>query len=301
MHDMVNRICVGLTSCPANTYSYTVNMSCVSFCPGPSYYQLGTACVTNCSSDTTLKYADDILRKCVAICSSGTYKDNVTYKCVTACPTAPIQYYISTGEGRCVLNCPTGSYADPQRLACVSVCPTNPPLFADQVNNLCVKTCSQSLNTFADSTTGKCVTSCPSGYFADSRDRTCKQNCSFLFADSTTNPKSCVSNCSVNLYSDELTYRCVSTCPTGYYKHTPTRQCVQFCPYGFYLNTLLSTCVTKILCPSTMPYADNLTRICSASCSNRQFGYLALGATTGGDCRFYCPVNFFSNPRSGKC
>ena len=95
MHDMINRICVATTACPSNTYSYTVNMSCVAFCPSPSYYQLGTACVTNCSSDPFLKYADDILRKCVSSCSAGTYKDNVTYKCVTSCPTAPSQYYIS--------------------------------------------------------------------------------------------------------------------------------------------------------------------------------------------------------------
>lgn len=95
MHDMVNRICVATNACPTNTYSYSINMSCVSFCPGPSHYQLDTACVTNCSSHATLKYSDDVSRKCVATCPTGSYKDTLSYKCVTACPTAPIQYFIS--------------------------------------------------------------------------------------------------------------------------------------------------------------------------------------------------------------
>ena len=82
MHDMVNRICVSLTGCPTNTYSYSVNMSCVSFCPGPSYYKLGTACVLNCSTHATLKYADDLSRTCVSTCPTGTYKDPLSFKCV---------------------------------------------------------------------------------------------------------------------------------------------------------------------------------------------------------------------------
>lgn len=114
MHDMINRICVNLTACPTNTYSYSVNMSCVSFCPGPSYYRLGTACVLNCSISATLKYADDLTRTCVRNCSVGTYRDNTTYKCVENCPSAPVQYYVSVSTGNCTSFCPEGTYADPQ-------------------------------------------------------------------------------------------------------------------------------------------------------------------------------------------
>lgn len=177
-------------------------MSCVSFCPAPSYYQLEKACVTNCSTHATLKYADDITRKCVSSCPSGTYKDDVNYKCVSVCPTAPVQYYVSITEGKCTTLCPEGTYADPADKVCVAACSLSPPLFAEEVNNVCVSTCPAALNSFADLTTGKCVNSCPSGYFADSRDRTCKQNCTYLFADSGVNPKACVSNCSANLYAD---------------------------------------------------------------------------------------------------
>lgn len=145
------------------------------------------------------------------------------------------------------------------------------------------------------------MTSCPLGYFADSRDRTCKQNCAFLYADSGVVPRACVANCSIGLYADELTFKCVSTCPHNYFKHTVTRQCVKFCPFGYYLNTLQSLCVAKVNCTATIPYADNLTRTCVSQCSNGQYGYLATGRTTGGDCRYYCPPNFFSNPRTGKC
>ncbi len=165
---------------------------------------------------------------------------------------------------------------------------------------MCVAVCPLAQNSFADPITGKCVTSCPSGYFTDSRDRTCKQNCSFLFSDTTTNPKSCVANCSLGLYADQLTFKCVSICPPGYYKHI-TRQCVQFCPYGYYLNPLLSTCVVLANCPSTLPYADNLTHQCTANCSSGQFGFLATGATNGGKCQYYCPTNYYANPISGKC
>lgn len=96
-------------------------------------------------------------------------------------------------------------------------------MFAETVNRLCVSICPLAQNSFADPTTRRCVTSCPTGYFADSRDRTCKLNCSYLFADSFIVPKACVSNCSTNYFADPLTFICTLTCSPGYYKHTPTR------------------------------------------------------------------------------
>ena len=65
-------------------------------------------------------------------------------------------------------------------------------MFAESVNRICVDTCPLSSNSFADFNSGTCVTTCPSTYYADSRDRTCKQNCSYLYADSATIPPSCV-------------------------------------------------------------------------------------------------------------
>ena len=111
---MINRICVTINGCPVNTYSYSINMSCVAFCPSPSYYQLGTACVTNCSSDPTLKYADNTLRKCVSSCPTGFYRDVTSYQCVQNCPSSPTQYYASSTQGNCTLLCPNGTFADPQ-------------------------------------------------------------------------------------------------------------------------------------------------------------------------------------------
>lgn len=112
MHDLVSRVCVGAANCPAGTLSYAVNMSCVSFCPGPAHYALGSACVTNCSAHASLKYADDLTRRCVSSCPSGTYRDPLSFRCVTVCPTAPVQYFVSGGD--CLTGCPEGSYADPQ-------------------------------------------------------------------------------------------------------------------------------------------------------------------------------------------
>lgn len=75
-------------------------------------------------------------------------------------------------------------------------------MYAEETNNVCVDTCPLSTNTFADTASGKCVTPCPTSYFADSLDRTCKKNCSHLFADSKTSPPACVTNCSAGLFAD---------------------------------------------------------------------------------------------------
>lgn len=83
---------------------------------------------------------------------------------------------------------------------------------------MCVDVCPFVTNTFADPTTGKCVLSCPSGYFADSRDRLCKTNCSYLFSDSTLAVPACVENCSSGTYADQITYTCLSNCPLFYFK-----------------------------------------------------------------------------------
>ena len=75
-------------------------------------------------------------------------------------------------------------------------------MFADSVNNLCVKQCSAASATFADYLTGACVPVCPFTYFADSRDRVCQQNCSYLYADSTVNPPACVATCPTGTFAD---------------------------------------------------------------------------------------------------
>ena len=142
--------------------------------------------------------------------------------------------------------------------------------------------CPTSANSFADLTTQSCVTICPTNYFADSRNRYCVANCSFLFADSSTSPPSCVSQCSSGTYADLLTFTCVSVCPETYFSFTPDRTCLQFCPDGYYADNTTGKCVVAVLCPTTHPYADHLTHECVDFCSNQQFSYIATGATYGG-------------------
>ena len=62
--------------------------------------------------------------------------------------------------------------------------------------------CPVSANSFADINSYSCVTTCPATYFADSRDRTCVQNCSILFADSQTIPPACVEQCTSGTFAD---------------------------------------------------------------------------------------------------
>jgi hypothetical protein len=107
-------------------------------------------------------------------------------------------------------------------------------------------------------------------------------NCSYLFADSTTSPPACVSLCSDGYFADELTYKCVGECPDGYLAHTPDRKCVKFCPDGYFADEDAKKCVVAILCPTTHPYADQLTHTCVSECSNQQYAYMLFGATFGG-------------------
>lgn len=177
-------------------------------------------------------------------------------------------------------------------------------MFSLQTNSVCVETCPASTNTFADLDSGKCVSTCPSTYFADSLDRTCKKNCSFLFADSKTSPASCVANCSTGTYANELTYTCDTKCPENYYAYSIDKKCVKFCPYGYFADPTSTNrkCVVQTLCPVDYPYADSLTHFCTDQCSNNQWGYLASGTTRGGACVEYCPdPDFFSNPLTGLC
>jgi len=107
--DMISRVCTA--TCPTNTYQYSVNVSCVSFCPFP-YFLLSSACVLNCSNNGTLNmYSDTTTHTCVNTCPIGYFSDPTTYKCVLACPINPIRYYADSSR-RCLTTCPSNRFAD---------------------------------------------------------------------------------------------------------------------------------------------------------------------------------------------
>ncbi|XP_031505930.1 uncharacterized protein LOC116268421 [Nymphaea colorata] len=117
--DLVNRVCVA--TCPASTYQYSVNSSCVSFCP-PPYFLLASVCVLNCTfNGTTNMYADSTTQTCVSSCPAGYYTDPTTYKCVVNCPINPVRYYADSSK-KCLTVCGSNKYADNEKGACVSTC-----------------------------------------------------------------------------------------------------------------------------------------------------------------------------------
>jgi hypothetical protein len=66
-------------------------------------------------------------------------------------------------------------------------------------------------------------------------------------------------------------------------------------------KTYLTDYNYKQKCPPAFPHADNLTHMCTGSCSKGQFAFLIAGTNQWGTCLFYCSDGYFSNPLTGKC
>lgn len=110
--DLINRVCT--TSCPSGTYQYSINSSCVSFCPTP-YLALATQsmCVLNCTYNNSFgMYADQTTQACVSSCPLGYFKDPTTFRCVINCPINPVRYYALNSNRTCVTFCTSNTYAD---------------------------------------------------------------------------------------------------------------------------------------------------------------------------------------------
>ena len=128
----------------------------------------------------------------------------------------------------------------------------------------------------------------------------CLKNCSNIyFADSFTNPPSCVSMCSDNTFADPLTFICSTNCSAGYFAYQPNRTCLQFCPFGYFSDISSGYCQQQC---SNSPnlFADDLTHICSSRCSANQYSHIAPN-TNYGICLNFCPNTFFSDPITKSC
>ena len=86
--DMINKICVTSTNCPANTYASDDSLTCVSTCPNGTYISG---------------------KNCVVICPDGTYINPNTQSCVAA-PSCPSNYYGNNQTGTCEANCTGGTF-----------------------------------------------------------------------------------------------------------------------------------------------------------------------------------------------
>ena len=128
----------------------------------------------------------------------------------------------------------------------------------------------------------------------------CLANCSNIFyADTQTNPPSCVSTCTLGYFADPLLFRCVTTCSPSYFAFQPNSTCVQFCPFGYFANPTSRYCVTQCVISPNL-YADNLTRACSSSCTNAQFTFKSPTQSFG-ICVFICPAGYFADTRTMSC
>ena len=157
-------------------------------------------CALNPTDCDNSKYADDFTHTCVAkgTCSVNQFSSDATMTCENECPDGT---YADESTMHCESGCSGSYFADPGINKCVQVCYTQ-DLFADvSSGNLCVARCSQSGSTpFRDNSTKTCVSTCPSNpdTFSDVYE------------------ESCVYNCSIGLYKDDLSIpsdkRCVDKC-----------------------------------------------------------------------------------------
>ncbi len=85
---------------------------------------------------------------------------------------------------------------------------------------------------YADSGSGNCESICTLSKYADPTDRACKAGCLPLF---------------------QYNFRCVALCPSGYYANSN------------------GNCVLPSLCGSGVPYAENKTTKCVATCIGGSF------------------------------
>lgn len=126
------------------------------------------------------------------------------------------------------------------------------------------------------------------------------KNCSSIFwADSLTNPPSCVSVCTSLTYADPFTFRCETSCTNNYYALNTNNTCVKFCPFGLFADPSSQTCKSQCT-SSAYLHADPFTHTCTSVCSNKQYSYKPVSSFNG-SCLQYCPGGYFSDPTTMSC
>ena len=146
----------------------------------------------------------------------------------------------------CESGCSGSLFADPGINKCVQVCYTQ-DLYADvDSGNACVSQCNQAGSTpFRDNSTKECVAVCPDDpyTYSDSFEESCVYNCSIgLYKDdlSDSSDKRCVDKCVSPNWGDNTTGYgiCVAVCPEDPPLFGDTvegfRVCVEVCSDGLF-------------------------------------------------------------------
>ena len=114
----------------------------------------------------------------------------------------------------------------------------------------------------------ECVELCPDGYWGNSSNNHCVQNCTPLYADDTTNM--CVATCPDGTTADNNTYSCTGKC--RYSEFMENKVCVTACSAGYFAENLTRSCLQT--CPSDpFTFADPFVKKCVFQCSSGYFGY----------------------------
>jgi hypothetical protein len=152
--------------------------------------------------------------KCLDVCVSPKFADNVTWACEGTCSTGYWGYNL-----QCLTICPNGTFGYLSDRICYAVAnrpTTSPVLFADNNTQMWVETCPFSSLTFGDTTLKYCISGCLGNTYADPQTRRCETSCQ-----------------NSSYFSDLTTHKCVMVCPQGYFANSINNKCEQVCTNGY--------------------------------------------------------------------
>ncbi|KAL4482623.1 hypothetical protein ABPG73_021283 [Tetrahymena malaccensis] len=337
-----------LKDCPSNTYKSDnqcndCHKSC-STCSGSSQFQCLTcptgllqegSCVDQCVSNyyPATKNGQQVCLQCNDKCSKCNGPDSNN---CTECPQSSFMY-----QSQCVDNCPAQHIYDEKRVCqkctksiknnkCIDECASNE--YLDKQTLLCQPCASQCQSCYGP-TTNECK-QCSDGYFLDSSNNKCSQNCPDKYFPnkqknlcdvcdpkcntcSNSGDSSCLS-CNSPLVL--LEGKCLKDAPEGYYKdkdqfkkcHESCKTCdgpassdCLSCPKDIFI--LDKKCYTQ--CPST--YFKNQTKMecskCTGLCKECQSPEYCLSCQNNqyafkGSCLASCdPILTFQDEKQKQC
>jgi proprotein convertase subtilisin/kexin type 5 len=271
------------SSCASPYLYYSQNFSCLMSCPlgyyskNGSCLQCNTPCKT-CSNETactscSIGFFDG--SGCVALCSPGTFEQQLTSTCVQCSPTC---LTCSINPLNC-LSCPSGLalYGS----TCVLACPAN-GYYLDNTTGNCIACRSPCLNCLSISTCLSCLT----GYL---QNNTCLSNCPTKYYSETSNNTcvACINNC-LTCASTTICQSCLS----GYYLYQSS--CVITCPNLYYQIVTQSN--NGLCSPCLLPCANCLSSVLCLTC---QTGFLSK--LQNNTCLTLCEDNYFGNFTDHTC
>ena len=283
-------MCVGpsstdCTGCPAGSFLYSVNGSCLLNCPSIGFWEDSSSHTCKaCYQYTAASPTDNTCVSC-----SGSNPNN----CLSCNSTT----FLDQTTNTCTFNCPIGYYGD----TATNIC--KPCYSSDKDLMKTCKTCSGpnennclscSYPNFYYAINNTCLASCPDGWYSNSVLNSCIQcyqnvppstwgTCATCSGTTYNNCDSCLSS---DYFYDLASHTCVTSCPAGRYANTLTKQCHSCYQANSKAATNQQSCST---CKGPL----------STDCLSCQKGHYYYAQ--GSQCLLTCPTGFYPNSVTFTC